>query len=692
MGTSTAKPTGYISGEDPDTIEANRVYQDALARLSQSLDTRKNRFFDPVWLAAAQGFLAPTQTGGFGEALGNVAKNVSAAQELDLKQEQEIAQQRVAAAGKGIELQRMRARDSEFAKYFAGKQAGAIVGPQAGALAGSGAGGLGATTEPSAGALPAPTGDSLFSGGPLTPEELATFKAGNAGLPTGRLRPEELAQFQAMPKVDKLTVPKAPTAARGVSAGQLGALPAPAPAPVQQASQGALPVASNADDDGGVPIMPPNPNLPTGDEYILRNRYSGKSLGELLKEAADIERKIIEVKETGTTNLRTGKFYPTKSDLQEIQIYGEGYDGGTFKVPQSVALKLYQLQREGNDAGYKALADRATGRSFGRPAGSAPVTGGSEEAKGLAKKIADEKRTNDEKIAAEKRAVEATIAQELRAQKTKIAQENRDLITKIAEENRQIPNKEAEKRVEKLGEAAAAKEAAAESTDIAARRIYGNATRVEKTLKESANYFGIFARPGAISAVGNLVKQGIQTPNGTLNLAGFEDSIRALMPNVTQADLDNVTKAAAELAEMELTFTRLYYEKQGAITEGERKIVRVIPGTTSSSPEVLRSRMELLKARAQYDIDVVDSFRQWQEDNPGRSYLEFERKSELYKDIKKNFEAETEKIFGGIRAVPSNQRQQGAPAAPAAAPPANQPSPGFIQGADGVIRRKKAGE
>ena len=121
------------------------------------------------------------------------------------------------------------------------------------------------------------------------------------------------------------------------------------------------------------------------------------------------------------------------------------------------------------------------------------------------------------------------------------------------------------------------------------------------------------------------------------------------------------------------------------MTEGERKIVRAIPGTVSSSPEVLRSRMELLKSRSQFDIDTADVFRQWQKDNPGRSYLEFERKSDLYKDIKKEFEAETEKIFGGIKAVPTSQRKQ-------EAAPAGTPSPGFIRGADGVIRRKKAGE
>ena len=624
MPTSTVKTTGYVSGEDPDTIEANRVYQDALARLAQSLDTRKNKFFDPVWLAAAQGFLAPTQTGGFGEALGNAAKNISAAQAEDIKQQQEIDQQRVAAAGKGVELQRMRANDAETEKYlarFQGNQAGPIAGPQAGAIAGAGALPTAKSAEPSVGALPAsPTTDSS----------------------------RNVMAFLQRVK-EKFANPVVPTAATGVSADQTGALPSLSP--VQRATQGALPIASNADDDGGVQIMPENPNFMTTAEYVQLNRRSGKPLGILVKEGQEQERKNLEVKDAGTTNLRTGRFYATKSEPQEIQIYGEGYDGGTFKVPQSVALKLYQLQRDGNEAGYRALADRATGRSFGRPTGSAPVTGGSEEAKALGKKVADEKRANDEKIAAEKRAETIKIAEEERAASRKVAQEGRDLITAIAAEERGIPLDERKQRNVELGKVGAAREAAAEDTDTTARRVYGSATRVADLLKQSANYFGIFARPGVTSAVSNLIKEGIQTPTGTLNLAGFEDSMRKLMPGVTQADLDNVTKAAAELAEIELAFTRLYLAKQGAVTEGERKIVRAIPGTTSSSPEMLRSRMELLKARSQYDIDVVDSFRQWQDNNPGRSYLEFERKSELYKNIKKNFEVETEKIFGAIMEI-----------------------------------------
>jgi len=73
MAEAKAPTASYLSGDDPDIIDANRRYQEALARLTESLDVRKNRFFDPTLLAVAEGFLGPTQTGSFGEALGRVA-------------------------------------------------------------------------------------------------------------------------------------------------------------------------------------------------------------------------------------------------------------------------------------------------------------------------------------------------------------------------------------------------------------------------------------------------------------------------------------------------------------------------------------------------------------------------------------------------------------------------------------------
>lgn len=570
----------YLAGEDPEIAAANKRYQDAVARLSESLSNRK-MMFDPTLLAMAEGFLSPTQTGGFGESLGRAAGKVGAAQEAEDKRQQALAEREVAVAGQGVELQRMKQRDAELLKYLGGQQAptGPLAGPQAGAVAGPQAGplsgGAAAAAAPEGGGQPPATG--------------------------------ALAQA-TQPSVKVVGSPQ----------GALAALESNKPPGFEGVE--------------GIQVMPPNPNFMTGRDYVRLNRMDkSKSAADLIKEGQEIEQKRYRDKEGGVQDLATGKFYqfPT-GKTEEIQLYGYP---GTHKVDARTAARL-SLLAANDDPAYHDLAKRVVEGPRKREAGEGkPGEGG-----GL---------KSQQQLATEQ--------------------------------------KEAETRAGKLGEKAAEKEAGVEDSDATARRIYGSVTRVQDYLKQSPNYFGIFARPGVVSAIGNLVKEGIQTPSGSLNLAGFEDSMRKMMPGITQKDLDNVTKAGTELAEIELAFTRLYLAKQGAVTEGERKIVRAIPGTTSSSPEVLRTRMELLKSRSQFDIDVADAFRQWQDKNPGRSYLDFERKSDLYKDIKKGFEAETEKIFGGIKAVPTRERKQ--------EQGEGAPSPGFIRDPKtGVIRRKKEGE
>jgi hypothetical protein len=72
--------------------------------------------------------------------------------------------------------------------------------------------------------------------------------------------------------------------------------------------------------------------------------------------------------------------------------------------------------------------------------------------------------------------------------------------------------------------------------------------------------------------------------------------------------------------------------------------------------------MELIRMRTQKDMDVADAYRQWQDQNPGRSYFAFERESQLYKDIKNNYEADLGKMFDTIKAIPTSQRKQEAAA------------------------------
>lgn len=534
MAEKAQAAVNYLPGTDPAAIEANRVYQDALKKLNESLDLRKNRTFDPQWLAAAQGFLAPTKTGSFWESLGNVAGGLGQAQEQRIKEQQEEAQQRLGVASAGLELERLKQRDRAIGQFLGEPQTTLGMGQPGGLPSAAPAGG---------GALPAAPAGGAPSAGAL---------------------------------------PQAPTQAAG-------ALPAQKPPGFEGIE--------------GIRTMPPNPDYITGRQYVAMNRYEkGKAFPDLLKEAQKMDQDRFVTKEGGVQDLSSGMFYPfPKGEQVERQI-----GGSTYKVDSRTAA-LLDMYASTNDPKYWQIARRIT--QGPTPEGAEPSAGG---------------RKSEEQLAQEKA--------------------------------------EFESRGKKIGEKGAEKEANVKTSDQNARRIFGIAGRVENLVGESKNYFGLFQRPGIVSAIGKFVSQGIQAPGGgTINLPGLEEAVRQTLPGVKQADLDNVQRAAAELAELELLFTRMYLSGQGQVTEGERRIVQRVPGNISNSPEVLTTRLNLLKERAQFDMDIARGWDEWEKKNPGKSYIQFER-SAMYRDIEDGFEKRLAAMEKRMPALPSQARPK--PAAP----------------------------
>lgn len=84
------------------------------AKLREALDSRQNQLFDPVLLAMAQGFLAPTKTGSFGESLGNVASLVGPAQQAEDKRAQEIANMKMELAQRELSQRQATRGDAVF--------------------------------------------------------------------------------------------------------------------------------------------------------------------------------------------------------------------------------------------------------------------------------------------------------------------------------------------------------------------------------------------------------------------------------------------------------------------------------------------------------------------------------------------------------------------------------------------------
>jgi len=170
-----------------ETSEAR--YQSALKQMTDALDQRKNRLFDPTLLAMSQGFLAPTQTGSFFESLGNAARLTGAAEEKELKENQELAALRLQIA----QAEREMATKKRGLEFFENKPTEATsvsaAAPGASILGAAPARGAatapGAATTPAAGAISQVTQGNnygpgvVINGREVTPDMIARLQLTN---------------------------------------------------------------------------------------------------------------------------------------------------------------------------------------------------------------------------------------------------------------------------------------------------------------------------------------------------------------------------------------------------------------------------------------------------------------------------------------------------------------------------------
>jgi len=101
-------PVGYLPSTSPEAMEANRAYQEALTRLNESLDMRKNRILDPRWAAVTKAFSTPGQTGSGAETIGRVMGALGEAETGMALEEQNIAQRKVDVANQNMLMERQR--------------------------------------------------------------------------------------------------------------------------------------------------------------------------------------------------------------------------------------------------------------------------------------------------------------------------------------------------------------------------------------------------------------------------------------------------------------------------------------------------------------------------------------------------------------------------------------------------------
>lgn len=542
---------GFLPEVSPEAAEANRRYMEAQKKLAETLDVRKNRTFDPMWLAAAQGFLGPTRTGSAFEALGRVAGNVGEAQAKEQELAKQIAAQELELAGAGIGLERMRQRDRAFQQML-GQNAPAAQQTR---------------LSTSRGGLPAVGGEQ-----------------------------------------------PAQAASQGVL-----------PAPAQPAQQGALPAPPPA--LAGLPgqqVAPPNPDFMSAADFINISRFDPNAdPAKIMKEAQDIEQKRVEIREGGAFDRATGMFYQfPKGELMEREIAGTGK---TFKVTPQQAIQL-DIYQSNNDPRYWDVARQVT-EGPTRP-GAAPAAAPS--APGTAAPGRPAFRSTSE--------AKAEAA-------------------------------EAETTATERAKGAVKKEQDLEADLATADKIGFITTQAREQIKAAGPALGILAKPGIGAAIGTLVTEGIRIGQTSIGIPAVEEAIRKANPNVTQEELNQVASLAGNLAELELLYTQLYIKGQGAVTEGERQVVRRIPGTTSTDSRVLDEKMRLLQMRADYDRRRIEAFFEYMEREPRGNYVKFERSPD-FKRIREEYNNDLYAAFNlkrpGSSSAPTAPTAPRAPAAPSA--------------------------
>lgn len=165
---ATAPKTGalsYYAGSPEEEASAERLRQAQAALQSALVDRRQ--LFDPVLLAMAQGFLAPTKSGSFGESLANVAGAVGPAQAAEDKRAREIAQLRYELAAQEHGMTQQTRGEKEFQNLIR------RMAPAEGGAAPAAPATTGASAAPAAPGTPAAAGGFR----PITSQDIARLSA-----------------------------------------------------------------------------------------------------------------------------------------------------------------------------------------------------------------------------------------------------------------------------------------------------------------------------------------------------------------------------------------------------------------------------------------------------------------------------------------------------------------------------------
>ena len=114
--------------------------------------------------------------------------------------------------------------------------------------------------------------------------------------------------------------------------------------------------------------------------------------------------------------------------------------------------------------------------------------------------------------------------------------------------------------------------------------------------------FGVIADPNILNAIAGAVQTGLTTPSGSIGFGGIDDAVAKLKGTPEQIAARRL--AAREQAMLELNYRRAYLTGQGAVSNMEGEVARLLGPSISDTPEAAAAKARLIIARAEFDKTV----------------------------------------------------------------------------------------
>jgi len=571
--------------------------EEAYQKLVESLDQRKNRFFDPSYLAAAQAFATPTKTGSAFEALGNVAGAVGKSQEQEFKQNIEENKTRFDINKELLAIEQQRKNQAEGLAALRGESPtppatapepiGALPGPQ-----------------PVGGALTSPTIPKPTTAITQTP---LTLEPQGGGLP-----PLNVAQAPgtAEPAPQMMSKPAPPPALPPAPAAPAAPLSAPPQAQVSPAQEklilGMTPEGQRVAELAfrqGVPIQ----------DAIEKGQKFDAAIQKRQIDARDIAVKEAKLKvdqgqlDDAVNKTKQGNLVKTEDGIVDISsgtprlVLARGgnsivFNGKTYPTDPATASEFNNAVLNKDSGKVGTIFANLT-----KPAGTT----------GAPKVLSQEER------------------------ETQKAQELADI-----EANKQVKidkQKAEQKRQEELvSKIPALKE---QKNDTKTLIDIFNKKDVQKVL-------GPTAKPGVKAAIGEVVSGGLNVGGYQVAIANFDKAIVNI--DAPQGVIDQLNVAGSLLRKAELLNAKTYLKGEGTVTNMERAIVQDINGLVyKDPPNALLFKSQLAYAQANMNERYIKTFQSWRDKNPEGTIEQFNR-SKAYDTIESDYSDELKKIKKSI--------------------------------------------